>query len=431
MEPVSNRLTCTPEDLASPVSTAEPLPGSGGADSTMPFAGPPAVAEGDDSWLESQIRDQLSGLGPDESLELSTMAGVKLNLAAEFKGKLRVDPQADGSFVVEVDGQGDGGAGAPVAGSARVGVAAGTKFHVENAAKAADLCDALLKGAAVTSANGSLPGLEAAFDLAHQLGVKGDVVDAGSRVRGYVSKISEAKVDLTGAVQVGDSIGVKFEAFGVDLKVAGAKASAQGREGLSIDFEKGELRQNLTLGVAADAFIKVPVAFNAAGNTKATVVASAVFKLPDEVKQALKEGRISGPQAWAMLAGRTLPDAVVIKAELEVSAKNQSVAAGDLKVKLKAEASLDVAHFGRTLSVDDLRQFLQQVKWSVESEAGLGGGVGADLGAAKFEVALLRKQRHQLVGKFDSGEAFQKALALARDGSDSSLVARRAASSLR
>lgn len=424
MDPVSNRLTCVVDEPA-PVPEAEPQPVSTGTDSTMPFPSP----EGDDSRLEGTIREQLSRLGAEESLELSTAGGVKLELAAEFKGKLRVDPQADGSFVVEVEGQGDGGVGAPVAGSARVGVAVGTKFHVENAAQAADLCDALLKGAAVTSANGALPGLEAAFDLAHQLGVKGDVVDAGSRVRGYLSKISEAKVDLTVATQLGDAI--KADVGGLKLSPMGAKASAQGRTGLSIDFEKGELRQNLTVLVAADAFIKIPFAFNASENAKATVVASTVYNLPEEVKQALKEGRISGPAAWAMLAGRTVPDAVVIKAELEVSGKNQSMVAGDLKVKLKTEASLDVAQLAGTPSLEDLRQALVKVKWSVESEAGVGAGVGADFGAAKFEVALLRKQRHQLAGKFDSGEAFQKALALARDGSDASLAARRAASSLR
>lgn len=90
---------------------------------------------GDDSTLESALRSRLGELQPADSLELSGAAGLAVGVAADFRGKLRVE-RDDRGFTVEVEGQLEGGAAEPGA-SARIGLASGTKFRVTSAAEAA------------------------------------------------------------------------------------------------------------------------------------------------------------------------------------------------------------------------------------------------------------------------------------------------------
>lgn len=432
MDPISPRTTCTPEDLASPLPQ-QPSPQNvsrASTDAAIPYQAPPdeRAPVGDDSRLERTIREQFAVLGQDETLELNGGVGGKAAIALDFKGKLRAERQEDGSFTVEVDSQGEGGSGVPGA-AGRIGIAAGTRFHVENSAQAADLCDALLKGATVNSSSALWQGLPAALDGLHSLGVKGDLIDAQARVRSYFPKISEAKADLTGTGELGAA--AKFDVGKNGPSPLGAKTTLQGRVGLSIDFEKGELRQNNSLALSADAFLKVPFAVHASGNGKATVVVSAVYKMSDEVKQALKDGRLSPAQAWALAVSKQVPDEVVVKAELEVGAKNLSGIGADLKAKMKAQSTLDLAQYQKTQDPEELRKFLQQVKWTVEGEAGVGAGLGFDLGVAKAEVSMMRKRRSKLEGKFDTGAAFNEALKLTQSGDERSIEAQRAAFSLR
>src|SRR3990167_5437733 len=98
---------------------------------------------------------------------------------------------------------------------------------------------------------------------------------------------------------------------------------------------------------------------------------------------------------------------------------------------MKAQSTLNLAQYQKTQDPEELRKFLQQVKWTVEGEAGVGAGVGFDLGVAKAEVSMMRKQRHKLDGKFDTGAAFNEALELVQSGDEKSLEAQRAAFSLR
>ncbi len=435
MDPISKQnVNPSGEYLLTP-NTETPKPPSPSAprmiqstQSVIPYATPhePLPPVGDDSAFEEVLRVQFEQLGPHESIELSGNGAIKAELALDFKGKLRAERRPDGRFTVEVEGQGEAGIGAPVVGVARLGIAAGTTFHVSTAAQAADLCDALVKGAVVTAAGAVFPGLSNVFDSAHRLGLKGDMVDARSRVVSYLPQVSEAKIDLTGYGQLGDTLAVN--AGGFDFRAISAEASVQPRHGLSVDFEKGELRLNSSMTLAGDAFLKVPLALNVSENGKLTVTGSVVMKLPADMISSLKEGRLSAVQAWESLAVGNLADQIILKAEFDVAGNNLSLGAEGFNVKLKGESILDFAQFNRPLDAEQFRYLLREMKFSLESEAAVGSGAGFDVSLGKAEVSVWRKRKSHWGGAYSAGEAITKAHQLMESGS--SLDVRRATAAL-
>ena len=335
----------------------------------------------EDSKLEGSLRQAFQSLERGDSLELAGTFGIKAELAAEFKGKMKVERQKDNSFVLEVEGGAELGLGSSGLGTGRLGVAAGTKFHVKTAAEAADLTDALVKGAVVTGSS-----LQTFTDAAHAMGVKDDVLSARSRVAGYLQNVSSVKAELTTTVQLGDEIKLKgWESTGFN---AGMKANLQGRGGITIDLEKGELQRTLTLSVSGDASASLPLSKFGAG-MKGTASLVLVTKVAPEIVQAIKNGQI--PVAEAALRIAALPPTTIIaRAEVEQNAKATTPGSVQETVKMKAEVPLEVS---QGLTREAALDALMKSNWTLETEGSVGFGFTANLSAVNAEGTALRRYK--------------------------------------
>lgn len=434
MDPLSSgRLTCGPDsaDASLDVNATPPA---------APSTTPPATTSverwarpaddtavvGDDSRLEAKLRNVFADLGPLEAVELAGKLEGKFDLSAEFKGRLRIDRLQDGSFTVLVEGEATAGVGAPVAGSARVGVAAGTKFHVRTAGEAADLVDALMKGAVVAGASGLMPGLLGTANSLAKHGVGGDVLDAPSRVMGWMSSVSEVKVAGVGKLQLGDEL--QYKPPGFDFKLASLKATAEARDAWAVDLEKGQLRHQVSLGLAADASASIPVAASVGGNAKVTGTLTTTYSVPPALLAELKAGRSTiGEAVEALGAGALRPD-ISFSVEVEHAAKTAQVGAGEVKTKARATVKLDPEKVRGANVFEAGVAHLAAARWSIEAEAGAGFGMKASLGVFSGDVMGTRRKRVELAAGLDAKGA---AVHLAGAGDGPSLDARRAAASLR
>ena len=161
---------------------------------------------GDDSRLEQTARTKIGALSPNTSLMLTVKAAQKTGESLGMEAEAKIERQKDGSVVVELRGKVDAGLGAEL-GSARIGVAAGTKFHFATPAQAADFLDAFSKEGVLVASH-----LDCAADAARAFGVKGDVVDARERLLGHLGNISEINGDLVLTAEVG----AKKKLYGFD-----------------------------------------------------------------------------------------------------------------------------------------------------------------------------------------------------------------------
>ncbi|MFZ5438949.1 MAG: hypothetical protein ACOZQL_03015 [Myxococcota bacterium] len=386
------------------------VPATTGPARTTVTKHPDAMAE--DSKLESSLRASFEGLEAGDSCELAGTFGVKADLAAEFKGKVKVERQQDGTFMVEVEGSGEGGIGAPGAGAGRVGVAAGTRFHVSSAAEAADLSDALLKGAVVTGS-----GTGPILDLAAKAGIGGDLASARGRIADYLSNVASVKAEGLVTAQLGD--GWKLEGWEKTSLGASAKVSAQARGGITINLERGEIQRTVTVSLSGDATAQLPLnKFDA--NAKGTVSVVVTNKIPPELIEALKSGRIS-PEQLAAATQALKPVSITARAEVEETLKANSVGAAQETLRYKAEITLDTS--GPITPAVALDALLK-AKWGGEAEGSYGLGGAVNLGVAYGEVAVLR--RYKKTGLQGSLET----VLASRPGGQRSLDSMRAAANL-
>jgi hypothetical protein len=367
-------------------------------------------------------------LKPGESVELAAKADVNVELSGAFKGRLRVERKEDGSFEITVEGETTGGVGSAGAGAARVGVAAGTKFHVGNAGEAADLCDALFKGAVVTTASSAGPFLSGVTLGLKAAGMRSDLLDATDRVQQYLRNVSEVKVAAVGKLQLGDSFKAPVPGFG--FKAAAAKAGAEVRDAWVVDVSKGQLRHEVTVGLSADVSAGIPFMASVGSGGKASLTMETAYTLPKDVLQRLQDGRLTLTDALREAGAAALTPTVSLAAEVETSGKTVELVAGE--VKLKAKATLPLT--AETLMVGNAYQTalaaLDSTKWSLEAEVGAGGGLnsGIGFGVVAGEVSAMRKKRVKIA----SGLGTQEAMKQVVSGAEApSFEAQRAVASLR
>lgn len=380
-----------------------------------------------DSRLESFFRERFAGLDPGQSYDLEGKLDITDAFSGQFRGKLHVERQPDGTFTVKTDESGALGLGARVIGKARATVAAGTTFHVKNAAEAADLCDALVKYTSV----GALPYGEvfsALRDGAYALGARGDTVDAGARLRQYQSRAKEVRFEAGVKAELGDKVREGFAGFDAEATL---KASLKGTEAISVDRESGEVNLRSKLELTGEAKAKLPLHNTGEAEGKATVAVTTSLKMPPGVREAFARGELSIAEAVAQTMNH--PADVRCSAEAEVELKgNLSLMApsAEGKAVLKAEFELT-----STEAADPrvLANLMAEAKYSVEFDGALGGKLSADLGVADAELSVTRHARIQPYG----GELFSLEVAVKRGVSElkandpGALDARRATANLR
>lgn len=391
---------------------------------------PPAgenVAVGDDSMLESFFRNRFADLGPRQSYEIDGKLNVADGFSGQFRGKLQVARQPDGSFTVKTEDSAALGIGARVLGKARATVAAGTTFHVKNAAEAADLCDALVKHTAV----GALPAgqvFTGLRDLAHGFGLNGDVVDAGARLRGYEARASEVRFEAGLKTELGDKVSEGFAGFEAEATL---QASLKGAGQVSVDRERGEVNFTRKLEVTGEAKARLPLHNTGEAEAKVGVTVTTSLKMPPAVREAFERGELSIADAVAQTLKHPEHVSYVAEGEVELKARLALMAPStEGKAVLKTELELTAAQ------ANDPRVLLQmmgEAKYSVELDGALGAKGSFDVGVGEAELSVTRHVRNRPFG----GELFSLEGAVRRGASElqatdpAAFDARRATANLR
>ncbi len=420
---VPSPLVCTnPEETTETKAPPRPPAASRPSQDNQVVALPEGLANGD-SRVERRLREAVAHLPPGDALELSVGAGADVGVKVEGKTRLRVQRETDGSITVTVDGHGEVGVGKAGAAAIKGGVAAGTRFHFPRGdeANAADLCDALVKGATVAVAPAGTGGL---VSLALTWGDRDTLPE---RVVAHATRVSAISAGGTAAAQIGAKSPVEFGLAKWDF--ASAKAQAMARDEVTVDLEKGELLRSRAVQVTGDAGVQVPFAFKAGANGKVTATLSAAYALPIDVKQALREGRMTPADAYAALAARAVPDGVTASVEVEVGARGVAAVAGDAKAKLKSRVALDVKSFLADPDPTKVLRDIERAKWFAEGEVGAGPGFAFDVEGNKLDVSAQYKRNTKL-GEGSWSEVLAMGTGFVGDADANLVDARRAAANL-
>ena len=386
------------------------------------------TAVGDDSKLESFFRGHFAELGPKQRYEIDGKVDVTDGFSGQFRGKLKVERQTDGSFTVKTDESAALGIGARILGKARATVAAGTTFHVKNAAEAADLCDALVKNTAV----GSLPAgqvFSGIRDLAHDtLGVRGDVVDAGARLRSYESRAAEVRFEVGIKAALGDKVKEEFAGVGTE---AALKASLKGTGEVSVDRERGEVHIARKIELAGEMKAELPLHNGGEAEAKASVTVTTSLQMTPSVREAFARGEISIAEAVAQTMKHPAHISYAAEGEVEFKGRIALMAPNaEGKAVLKTELELTAA---QSSDPRELVRLMGEAKYSVELDGAIGVNGSYDFGGAKAELSVTKHVRTQPYG----GELFSLEGAVRRGATELeatnpvALDARRATANLR
>lgn len=412
---------------ARPLETTATAPGhEAGPDKAVPYERPKDdEVVGADSKTEKFIREQLKELKAGESCELTAEAGIDVKgFKGGFNGKLIATRQEDGSFVVEAVAEGNAGLGKKENGL-KTTVGAGTKFHVANAGQAADLADALLKGAAIT--HGAVhPLVGVATNAATAFNVE-EFATADARISKYAPNISEVKLEGELKAELGKKKGPKFEVDGVSFFDAKGSVSAATKESVRFNLEKGELNVTTSIALSAEASLKAPLLFNLKGQARGTVSITQTYELPKETLAQLKKGRASTADVLGQLIA-SKPATRTERIELELGGKaNHRGDQGEVKARLSYETTVPTTSSADTVSLDGLLARAEAGKWSVEGELSVGSAMNVDLGAAHVDVASMHKRKWKASGKTSFADATKTGRSIVADADPDRLQALRAA----
>lgn len=348
---------------------------------------------GDDSRLESFFRERFGALEPKQRIEIDGKLDVTDGFSGQFRGKLKVERQADGTFTVKTEQSAAVGVGARLLGTSRAAVAAGTTFHLKNAAEAADLCDALVKHTAVKQ----LPAgqlFSALADGARKLGASGDLIDAGERLRGYEAHAAQVRFNGEFKTDLGDTLKEGFAGFDAE---ASFKASLKGTGELTVDRERGEVNFTRVIALTSEAKAKLPLRIGGEFEAKVSASVTTTVKMPPEVKVAVERGELSIADAVAQTLKHPAHVSYTAAGEVELRGRLDYMApSAQGKAVLKTELGLEASQAN---DPRELVRLLGEAKYSVEVDGALGGKGSVDLGGATAELSVLQHVRHQPYGE--------------------------------
>ncbi len=407
-------LACTEPDTSGPTNSV----------STFRRPANEDVAVNGDSTLEANLRERFAQLEPGQSLELSAEAGYQ---AYGFNGKVKVERQDDGSFLVEVEASANTKVGGDKA-SGKAAIAAGTTFHVSNAAEAADLTDALTKSAFVTAADVGQPVVSLALKL-RELFIKDDLSDSHVRLAKYSDRISQLKGAVTASQTLGSKkSGLEFKVGEANFLDASGSIAANQKQELKVDLEKGELTLNTSLDVSASAQFKA-LALSAGGGVKGTQTLSLKYKLTGEMKQRLADGTLSAADALKELSRSARTPKVSMRVEIELSGKGTAaLAGGELKGKASTEWALDFSKLRGGAPAAELFAEAATRTWKVEGEAAYGASVGVDAKFVRGEVQAFKRHKWADSDTASLGDALRAVRSIVADDDSHQLTALRARS---
>lgn len=374
---------------------------------------------GDDSTFEAAARATIEGLHPGDHVKLNVKAELNAGESIGIDADANVERMKDGSVVVELNAKADLGIGEGKV-SARIGVAAGTKFHFQTAAQAADFLDAFAKEGALVASH-----LDSFATSARALGVKGDVVDAQERLLSHLGNISELKGDLVGTAK----LGAREKLFG--FEEMSASADLQLKHGFKVDLEKGTFTLSESMGVGGKTNLKLPFLDMSAG-ARGTLSHNATWKLSAEQLHDLKAGTLSPLNLARKLT--STPDEVSVKCELELSEKAGKGGTVDTREKVSIELPRNTKKL-ESLDPRTLLNELSRQKWKAEFDIGLGVGLDQklDAKAGSIEVSGSFRHKEKLDGEFDLNTALAALRRHSEEATDTQGLfdARRAAANLR
>ncbi len=344
----------------------------------------PGLADGD-SWSESKLREAFAELHEGDSYELSGKVTAKAGEGGMGSAKLRAEREEDGSLKLSVSGEGAFIAG----GTVKLGAGTTYRFPPGHDAEAADLADALVKGAVVVAAP---LGTQVLLSLA----LDGSTPDRlASRIGSYSDQLSTVKADASLGLHLEheSKLAAGFESFDFGK----VKAEAEAKEGFAINLEKGTFTVDRTVGLEGEASLNIPTV-RAGVKAGASATLSAEFKMSPAMKQALADGSMSPAEAWGQLATRSVPDKLTARVEIESTEKGIGTIAGlSTKTTAEAEVELDVAAFLEDPAPGKILEDLSRAKWSVETESGVGPAfaLGVSLGEVKVNSELTAQRKHR------------------------------------
>lgn len=344
----------------------------------------PGLANGD-SWSESKLREAFSTLHEGDSYELAGKVTAKAGEGGLGSAKLRAEREEDGSLKVSVSGEGAFIAG----GTLRIGAGTTYRFPAGRDAEAADLTDALVKGAVVVAAP---IGTQSLMSLAVDGGTPGKLA---SRIGRYSDNLSSVKADVSLGLHLTHES--KVEAGFKSFEFGKTKAEAEVKEGFVINLEKGTFTADRTVGVEGEAALNIPT-LRAGVKAGASATLSAEFKMSPAMKRALADGSMTPAEAWTQLASRSVPDKLIARVEIESTEKGIGGPTGiSTKTTAEAEVELDVDSFLKDPAPGKVLEELSHVKWSVETESGVGPAfaLGFSMGEVKVNSEFTAQRKHR------------------------------------
>lgn len=337
----------------------------------------------EDSTQERELRTEFKALEPGASYEMDAAMEGEFGLNGAAKGKVKVERQEDGTYVVDIEQSLAMGVGAHAKG--KVGLGGNERFHVRTAAEAADFVDALLKFQ-VTGDSKTLKTIGTFFPNSYS--------SAAERVQSYYANKVETRLDVSLGLKLGEKE-LKKASFG-DLNIPGEmKAQLEAKASVAWDREQSALKTTSSFTLSAEAAAKLGFLGDKAelGGTARVILTRTFTPTPADLK-AVERGEIS--MATAIARGRS-----TLRVELEVegeakagsslpTAGGAAPKAAETLVRLRGDFEVESP---RGMTLDALASGFKEAEWKVDFEAAVGDRRALDFDVVKAHVATMRRAK--------------------------------------